>query len=238
MDILENKVAVITGATSGIGEAVCHQFAKLKINMVLHGRNEQQLIKLSQMTNSAYLVGDITQKNTPEQLLQMALGKYGRCDILINNAGILEYGSIEDINIEKVCQMVRVNVEAAFNIVYYFVKHFKKQNDGDLVNISSVLGTKVQATGGAYAGTKFALEALSEALRMELACTNVRITCIEPGLVKTLLHRHLDVAPTVSRNIPNPLVPSDIADSVVYILQQDRNIRIPKFMILPKDHII
>jgi NADP-dependent 3-hydroxy acid dehydrogenase YdfG len=109
--------------------------------------------------------------------------------------------------------------------------------EGTLVNISSVLGTKVRTTAGAYAATKYAVEALSEALRMELARTNVRITCIEPGLVRSGLHRHLDIHPAESMGI-EPLTPEDIADQVLHVLQQPANVRIPRLMVLPKDHEI
>ena len=121
---------------------------------------------------------------------------------------------------------------------YTFAKYFKDRDAGHIINISSVLGTKIRETAGAYAGTKFAIEALSEALRIELSKTNVKIACIEPGLVKTELHREWVSHPSEIMDIPNPLSPEDIADMILYVLQQKDSVRIPKLMILPKDHVI
>jgi NADP-dependent 3-hydroxy acid dehydrogenase YdfG len=118
------------------------------------------------------------------------------------------------------------------------LKRFKEQGSGHIINISSVLGTKVRPTAGAYAATKFALEALSEALRMELTGTNIQVSCIEPGLVMTELHNSWEIHPKDSMNIHEPLEVSNIVDAVLYIINQPAHVRIPKLMILPKDHNI
>jgi NADP-dependent 3-hydroxy acid dehydrogenase YdfG len=149
---------------------------------------------------------------------------------------MIEAGSIDSINIDKVCEMVRVNVEAAFRVAYTFLRHFVRQGHGHLLNMSSVLGTKVRPTAGAYSGTKYAIEALSEALRMEVAGTPVAVTCIEPGLVLTRLHRDWPVHPTEGFNIPNPLQPEDVARCIPFLLSQPGHVRIPRLMILPSEH--
>lgn len=107
-----------------------------------------------------------------------------------------------------------------------------------MINISSVMGTKIRPTAGAYAATKFAVEALSEALRMELTGTNIRVSCIEPGLVMTELHKDWEVYPNESMGINHPLSVDDIVNSVRFILSQPDHVGIPKLMILPKDHNI
>ena len=163
---------------------------------------------------------------------------HGRCDVLLNNAGVIEVGDIETINVERVCAMVRLNVEATFRMAYTFLRHFRKQDGGHLVNISSVLGTKVRPTAGAYAGTKHALEALSEALRMEVAGSGVRITCVEPGLVLTELHDAWHIHPSESMGIPHPLRPEDVARCVRFVLSQPAHVRIPRIMVVPGEHAI
>jgi NADP-dependent 3-hydroxy acid dehydrogenase YdfG len=238
MEQLQGKVAVITGSTSGIGKALARAFAGKGVQLVLHGRDEDKLVQLAAETSAAYVLGDITRPDIPGRLLETALQRFGRCDIAVNNAGLLENGPVEAIDIEKVCTMVRVNVEAAFRVAFTFAKHFKARDAGDLINISSVMGTKVRETAGAYAGTKFAVEALSEGLRLEFATTNVRVSCIEPGVVETGLDRRQDTPTAQKLNIAQPLVAEDIVDAVLYILQQDRNIRIPKLMILPRGHVV
>ncbi len=234
----KNLVAVITGATSGMGKAIAKAFHSKQIRMILHGRNETKLKQIAHATQSTYVLGDITQPDIPRILLQTAKEHFNHCDIIVNNAGVLEVGAIEEINIDKMCEMVRVNVEAAYRVIYTFVKYFKENDAGHIINISSTLGTKVREKAGAYAGTKFAIEALSEALRIELAKTNVKITCIEPGLVKTNLHRNWKIDPAELMDVPNPLSPEDIADTVLYVLQRKANVRIPRLMIMPKDNAI
>lgn len=236
--MIKDKVAVITGASSGIGMAIAKELGKREIKLVLTGRNEDKLNEICEELKAVSVIGDITKADVQNKLLEVAKKKYGRCDILINNAGTIEVGTIEEINIEKLTDMIRVNVEATFRITYLFLKEFKKMDSGHIINISSVMGTKVRQTAGAYSGTKYAIEALSEALRMELAGTNIKISCIEPGLVMTELHKDWDIHPSVGMGINNPLQPKDIAEKVLYLLDQPEHIRIPKIMILPSDHII
>ena len=233
-----DRTAIITGATSGIGKAVAEAFYQNKIRCVLTGRNESALREIAERTESVYLTSDVNSPNLPQQLIDLSIKNYGRCDILINNAGTIETGVIESIDVEQVTAMVRTNVEAAFRFIYTFLKHCKMQGSGHLINLSSVLGTKVRETAGAYAGTKFAVEALSEALRMELSKTDIQITCIEPGLVKTELHRRWEKHPSDLMDIPDPLQPEDVANTILYVLSQPARVRIPRIMVLPKDHVI
>jgi NADP-dependent 3-hydroxy acid dehydrogenase YdfG len=202
----------------------------------LTGRREDRLAELKgELEHAAVLTGDISQVGMPQSLLKNALDAFGRCDIVFNNAGIIKAGSIDEIDIEDVCYMVRVNVEAAFRMAYVAVKHFKSTGSGYLLNTSSVLGTKVRPTAGAYAGTKFAIEALTEALRLELAKTNIGVSCVEPGLVQTDLHREWPVPPAQSLNIPRPLQPEDIARVVRFILEQPDHVRLPRILAVPSD---
>lgn len=236
--LLKDKVAVITGASSGIGKAVTERFSAEGIKSIITARRKNELNILSENTGAVPVEGDMTEPDLPRRLLELAIKQYGRCDIIVNNAGILTSGTIEEIDVEKVSQMVKINVEAAFRISYTFLKYFKTKNSGHLINISSILGTKARPTTGAYAGTKYAIEALSEALRMELAGTNVKVSCIEPGLVMTELHNEWEVHPSKKFNISKPLQPEDIAEQIIFILKQPDHIRIPRLMILPGEHSI
>ena len=233
---LKDKVAIITGASSGIGRAVARNLNEAGVKFILTGRRESHLTELrDELEHVAVLTGDISQKGMPQSLLAAALDTFGRCDIVFNNAGIMKAGSIDDIDIEDMCYMVRVNVEAAFRMAYVAVKHFKSTGSGYLLNTSSVLGTKVRPTAGAYAGTKFAIEALTEALRLELAKTDIGVSCVEPGLVQTDLHRECPVPPAQSLNIPRPLQPEDIARVVRFILEQPDHVRLPRILAVPSD---
>ncbi|MFO8084548.1 MAG: SDR family oxidoreductase [Desulfobacterales bacterium] len=235
---LSGKVAIITGASSGIGLAVARELHSLGMYLVLNARREKLLKKVAGQLKAEIIVGDISLPSMPDKLLELALDVHGHCDVVLNNAGIIETGDIKTIEIDKVCEMVRVNVEAAYRVAYTFVRHFLSQGHGHLLNISSVLGTKVRLTAGAYCGTKYAIEALSEALRMELAGTAVGITCIEPGLAMTDLHRDLPEHPSKQMKIKHPLQPEDIARCVRFVLTQPEHVRIPKIMVLPGEHQI
>ncbi|UCH46459.1 MAG: SDR family oxidoreductase [Betaproteobacteria bacterium] len=235
---LSGKVAVITGASSGIGLAVANELHSHGMKLVLNSRSEARLAPLESEVGATVLAGDVTSPDLPKTLLDLALSTYGQCDVVLNNAGLIEVGPIESIDIDKVCAMVRTNVEAAYRVAYTFMRHFVDRGEGHLLNTSSVLGTKVRPTAGAYAGTKYAIEALSEALRMEVAGTGVAVTCIEPGLVRTALHRDWPVQPSEALNVPNPLTPEDIARSVSFVLNQPAHVRIPRIMILPGEQQI
>lgn len=233
-----NKVAVITGATGGIGAEVAKALSGAGYRLVLSGRSAEKLnaLTLQLKTPPVIVVGDLQDASIPQRLLSAALDAFGRCDVCFNNGGIIEVGPIETIDVERVCEMVRVNIEAAFRVAYVFLKHFVEQKAGHLVNTSSVLGKKVRPTAGAYAATKYAIEALSEALRIELSRTDVQVSCIQPGLVRTGLHDRGEVHPADAMGIAEPLTPADIARMVLFILEQPAHVRIPQLMILPKGH--
>jgi NADP-dependent 3-hydroxy acid dehydrogenase YdfG len=235
---LDDQVAVVTGASSGIGLGIARELRALGLKLILTARNPELLRPICAELGAGMLLADITEAAVPQRLLDLALERFGRCDVVVNNAGTIEVGPIASIDIERVCAMVRVNVESAYRVAYTFMRHFAAQGSGHLLNVSSVMGTKVRPTAGAYSGTKFALEALSEALRMEVAGTGVAVTCIEPGIVATELHRDWPVHPTVGMNIAQPLSPEDVARSVRFVLTQPQHVRIPRLMILPGEHQI
>jgi len=248
MSDLAGQVAVITGASSGIGEAVAKDLRQAGLNLVISARREDRLKELAgQIGQTTVVAGDILDPDLPAKLIDTAVQTYGRCDVVFNNAGTLVISPLDEIDIDKVCHMVRINVEAAFRMAHAALMHFRKtssadnpggDNAGHLINTSSIMGTKVRPTAGWYAGTKYALEALCEALRMELAGTDIRISCIEPGLVVTELHNDWPTPPAQVLNIPNPLVPEDIARLVRFILEQPKHVRLPRIMILPGEHSI
>ncbi len=225
---LENKTAIVTGATSGIGFASAKALHKAGVNLVVTGRTAERVNTMSQeFEGVASLVGDIREPDLPQRLIDLALEQYGSCDIVFNNAGVIHNGPMDKINIDAVCEMVQINVEAAFRMAYTAVKHFDSVNCGHLINTSSVLGIKTRIYTGAYAGTKHAIEALSEALRIELSRRPIQVTCIQPGLVMTDLHRDYPLHPKETMKIDKPLTPDDVADAVMYALTRPDHVTIP-----------
>ncbi|WP_392562175.1 SDR family oxidoreductase [Orbus sturtevantii] len=231
-----SQVAVVTGASSGIGEAIVKTLLKNDYNLLGNGRTINSTF--TPQSNLILNSEDLLIPETAQNLLNMVLQQWQRCDILFVNAGTIESANIETIDIDKMCKMVRLKVEMSYRIIYTFLKYFKQINRGHIIITSSVMGTKTRENSGAYAGCNFALEALAESLRMELSETNIQITCIEPGLVETKLHREWPIQPNELLNISDKLSPQDIADSILEILKKPAHIRIPKYMILPKGHKI
>lgn len=229
---MDKQVAVVTGASSGIGKAICNSLINNNYNVIANGRSVKKVFKEHQ--NILLCSSDLLEPSTAEELLNLTLNKYGKCDVICVNAGIIESNSIENIDIDKMCMMMRLKVEMSFRLIYTFLKYFKKTGKGHIVITSSVMGTKTRENSGAYSACNYALEALAESLRMELSDTDIKITCIEPGLVETNLHNEWEIKPKELLNISNALTPEDIANAVVDILNMPEHIRIPKYMILPK----
>lgn len=235
------KVAVITSATGGIGTAIAKSLSRAGYSLVLNAPSNEKLGALAAQLNgpSVVVAGNLRAESVPQMLLEAALQKFGRCDACFNNSGLLEAGTIEAIDIERICNMVRVNVEGAFRTAYTFLQYFVQQGYGHLVNTSSVLGKKVRPTVGAYAATKYAIEALSEALRLELSKTDVQISCIEPGMVRTGTSDRWETPPTDLLGLDEPWEPDDIARMVLYILEPSTaHVRIPEAMMLEPSHAI
>ncbi|HTB97854.1 MAG TPA: SDR family oxidoreductase [Terracidiphilus sp.] len=232
MDSRTSKVAVITGATGGIGSAIARSLSRAGYSLVLNAPSNEGLVSLATRLPgpSEIVAGNLRVESMPQTLLDAAMESFGRCDVCFNNGGLLEAGTIETIDIERICNMVRVNVEGAFRIAYTFLQHFVQQGFGHLVNTSSVLGPKVRPTVGAYAATKYAIEALSEALRMELSKTNVQISCIEPGSVRIGLHDRWEVPPPELMGVGRSMEPEDIARMVLFVLEQPAHDRIPQLV--------
>ncbi|MFD0707435.1 SDR family oxidoreductase [Photorhabdus akhurstii] len=236
---LSGKVAIVTGASSGIGMALVRRLAADGMNLVLHGRREDRLRALErELGGLCWFAGDLTDALAPGALIDAAIEKFGRLDFAINNAGINHTGTINEIDVDKMCSMVRVNVEAAYRFTYTVLKHFLREGKGHLIHTTSVMGYKVRENAGGYAGTKHAVEALCEALRLELARSAVKVSCVAPGLVQTELHRDLMVHPSVSRNIARPLSAEDVAQTIIWVMTQPAHINIPQIVVLPQDHPI
>lgn len=236
---LEGQVAIITGASSGIGAETARVLREAGMKLVITARRQDRLDALAkEIGETVSLAGDALDPAMPQRLIDTAVSAFGKCDVVFNNAGILHIKPLDKLDIEKTCLMVRVNTEAAYRLMYTAVRHFQKVGRGHLVSTSSILGTKVRPNGGWYAGTKYAIEAVHEALRMELAGTGIRISAVQPGLVITELHADWETPPAQVLGIEAPLMPIDIARCVKFVLEQPPHVNIAKLMALPGEQSI
>lgn len=236
---LTGKVAIVTGASSGIGRAVARDLASAGVKLVVAARRAEPLEAIKNGSEHVEIIqGDVTDESLPQALIDKAMRSFGSCDIVVHAAGMLNTGTIEEVDIDEMCRMVRINTEASVRLTYTVMKHFKKAGSGHLVHLSSILGTKTRPGAGVYAGTKYSIEALVESLRMELAGTKIKVSAVQPGVVLTELHNRIPVHPTKSLNITQPLQPEDIAACIRFILTQPDHVRIPVMMVLPGEQSI
>jgi NADP-dependent 3-hydroxy acid dehydrogenase YdfG len=231
---LKGRVAAITGASGGIGEAIARDLSAQGCRLVLTARSGDTLKALcDELGDAVYLAGDATDESLPQRLLDLAAERFGRADILINNAGVMSIGSVEDTDIDKVCAMARINFEALVRFAYTFLKPMKARGAGFLINTSSVAGTMIPPLGGVYAGSKHAVEAFTDALWNELTGSGVGIAVIEPGTVATGLYKDWDQKSKDWVQGAGALAAEDIAACVRFMLTRPDHMRIVRMLALP-----
>jgi len=185
---LTGKTAVVTGASSGIGEATARLLAQHKCNVVLAARREDRLNGLAAELGEGALAvpTNVTDPAACEALVSLAVGDFGSVDILVANAGVGLYGSIAEGEPEDWRRMFEVNVLGVLYVARAALRHMLGRGSGDVVLVSSLAGRRVpRADGTVYAATKHALTAVAEGLRMEVHARGIRVISVEPGLVRT-----------------------------------------------------
>jgi len=191
----KNKVVVITGASSGIGEAAAEKFAKKGANIVLVARRKDKLEevekKLAKYSIKTLLqVCDVSDKEQVKQMYEKVIDTFSQIDVLVNNAGFVIYGKVKELSIEDIESQMQTNYFGMINCTKYFLPHFLKQNSGHMVNVASVGGSFGVPGIASYCATKFAMLGFSEGLHHELHGTNVGVTVVSPIMVKTALFDH------------------------------------------------
>lgn len=234
MSVLEGKVVVITGASAGIGAAIARDLAPLGVKLVLNARRTGQLDALAAELGSEVEIvsGDIAEAAVGQTLLDSTLARFGRADVLINNAGIFRNGPVDDVDLDALEMMIALNFTAAVRNAYLFAREMKRAGSGHIVNISSISANLTTPGCGVYSGTKRALEGFSECLRIELADTGVRVGVISPGTTATEVFNHIpaDKRPSAAAPIQR-LEAEDIAAGVRYLLEQPPRVNVPHLRI-------
>jgi NADP-dependent 3-hydroxy acid dehydrogenase YdfG len=240
---LEGKVAIITGASSGIGEATAIALAAEGAKVVIAARRVERLEAVAKQIidhggQALSIVSDITDEAQAKNVIQKAYAEFGHIDILVNNAGISFPGRIENADPSNWRKMIDINVLALMYTTHIALPIFKAQKSGHIVNISSVAGRIARAGMAGYNVTKWGVNAFSEALRQEVYQDNIRVTIIEPGLVETEIDQHItDIVAKqeieARRKAITPLQSEDIAAAIVYAVSQPQHVNVNEILIRP-----
>ncbi|MGY3053039.1 NADP-dependent 3-hydroxy acid dehydrogenase YdfG [Pedobacter sp. UYEF25] len=238
---IEKKVVVITGASSGLGEATAKHLAEKGAIVVLGARREDKLIQITKDITSKggtaiYQVTDVTKKEEVKALVDIAVTTYGKIDVLINNAGIMPIAPMAEVRTDEWDSMIDVNIKGVLYGIAAALPIFQKQESGHFINLGSVAGIKVFSPGGSvYSGTKFAVRAISDGLRHEVG-RNIRTTTIEPGAVDSeLKHSTNHKESSVGVNEFYKLaIPADaVARAIAYAIEQPADVDINEIVIRP-----
>ncbi|MEB6170049.1 SDR family oxidoreductase [Staphylococcus pseudoxylosus] len=233
MSELKDKVAIVTGASSGIGASIAETLSQHGVKVVLTGRNKarlsdvaKQLQENSQSEIDTHIV-DVTQKDEVAKLVKETEDKFGHVDILVNSAGLMLSSAITDGDVEAWENMIDVNVKGTLYGINAVLPIFLNQSTGHIINIASISGFEVTKQSTLYSASKAAVHTITQGLEKELAKTGVRVTSISPGMVDTPLSNNTDWG---SRK---KLDPQDIAEAVVYTLQQPSHVNINEVTVRP-----
>jgi NADP-dependent 3-hydroxy acid dehydrogenase YdfG len=240
---MANNVAIVTGASSGIGYSTSLALSKAGLRVAIGARRvdklkvlEKEIIKNNQEVFAGKL--DVTTKSDCDSFVDAVISKWGRVDVLVNNAGLMPLSYFKNGKVEEWEQMIDVNIKGVLYCTSAVIPHMLKEKSGHIVNMSSVAGRIVFAGGTVYCATKHAITAFSEGIRKELSPKyNIRVTCIEPGAVSTeLLDTITDesmagfVQATKNMEI---LQSEDIANAVLYAVSAPDHVNVNEILIRP-----
>ncbi|XP_049311399.1 3-oxoacyl-[acyl-carrier-protein] reductase FabG-like [Bactrocera dorsalis] len=228
---LVGKVVIVTGASSGIGATTAVEFAKQGSKVVLTGRNEANLKSteaackaVNSKVELLLIVADVT--TDAEKIIKTTIDKFGQLDVLVNNAGYGEGGSILDINVDQFDRVMNTNLRSVFLLTKYAAPHLIK-TQGNIVNVSSVAGLRANAGFSVYCTSKAALDQFTRCVALDLAPKNVRVNAVNPGLIVTNFYQGLGISEEVyakyveQSKTTNPLgrvgETKEVADAIVFL---------------------
>ncbi|HDG5454136.1 SDR family oxidoreductase [Staphylococcus aureus] len=230
MTVLTDKIAVVTGAGSGIGEAIATLLHEEGAKVVLAGRNKEKLQNVANQLsqdNVKVVPTDVTKKEEVDELIKIAQETFGRLDIVINSAGQMLSSKITDYQVDEWDSMIDVNIKGTLYTAQAALPTMLEQSSGHLINIASISGFEVTKISTIYSATKAAVHTITQGLEKELAKTGVKVTSISPGMV--------DTAITAAYNPSDrkKLDPQDIAEAVLYALTQPSHVNVNEITVRP-----
>ena len=241
MNNIENKVVVITGASSGLGEATARLLAKKGAKVALGARRTEKLEAIvhdirAEGGQAEFIGMDITKPQEVQALIEKALSAFGQIDVLVNNAGLMSIAPLSELKVDEWDRMIDINIKGVLYGIAATLPVFQKQNFGHFINLASVAGLKVFSPGGTvYSGTKFAVRAISEGLRHEVGGT-IRTTTIEPGAVESELKfgsSHKESSEFVTDFYKQAIPADSVARAIAYAIEQPADVDINEIVLRP-----
>jgi NADP-dependent 3-hydroxy acid dehydrogenase YdfG len=239
---LSNQVVAVTGASSGIGEATALACVRAGAAVALAARRSERIEELAARIQAdggraIAVTTDVGDEAQARAFVERAHAELGRLDVLVNNAGVMLLGPIENAPTEEWRRMIEANVFGVLYCTHAALPLMHEQGSGNIVNVSSVAGRVARAGSGVYNLTKFGVGAFSESLRQEAVPLGVRVTCVEPGAVATELagHNREEVLAQMAKRFEGvtPLSPEDIANAILYAIGQPPNVSINEVLVRP-----
>ncbi len=236
---IENKVVVITGASSGNGAVTARHLARHGAKLVLGARRLDRLQALAtelSLGADAAVQTDVTQYDQVKRLVDHAVQTHGRIDVILNNAGLMPHSPLERVKVEDWDRMIDVNLRGVLYGIAAALPYMKAQKSGHIINVSSIAGHKVRPGSAVYAATKTAVRVISEGLRQEVKPYNIRTTVISPGAVATELAESV-TEPDIAENVRQAMaiaVPADaFATMVVFAMSQPEDVDVHEIVFRP-----
>jgi NADP-dependent 3-hydroxy acid dehydrogenase YdfG len=241
MSNIKDKVIMITGASSGIGEATARELASKGAKVILAARREDRLKQLQAEIQTSggqviYKVTDVSSRQQMEELAAYALKEFGQIDVLVNNAGIMPLSPIHQKKVDEWDSMIDVNIKGVLYGIAAVISHMRERKEGHIINVSSIAGHLVFEASAVYSGTKFAVRAISEGLRMEEAANNIRTTVISPGTISTELLNSIsdpDLKSSIVEVSNIGIEPASIARAIAFAIEQPADVAINEMIVRP-----
>ena len=241
--MIKDKVAIITGASSGIGSATALALSNAGVKVAIGARRIDRLEKLAKKISDNggevfYQKLDVTQKLECDSFAKAVLDKWNSIDILVNNAGLMPLSFFKNLKVDEWDKMIDVNIKGVLYSTASVISHMKEKKSGHIVNLSSVAGRVVFPAGSVYCATKFAIAAFTEGLRQEFSVrSNIRVTSIEPGIVATELTDTI-TDESLQQFVENgkkmeTLQAQDIANAILYAVDSPSHVNVNEILIRP-----
>ncbi|UOR13295.1 SDR family oxidoreductase [Halobacillus amylolyticus] len=242
MSSIKDKVVIITGASSGIGEETAKELADKGANIVLAARREERLRDLQETLKSngskvIYQVTDVASYEEMEALAEKAHSEFGKIDVIVNNAGLMPLSLLNKRKVDEWNQMIDVNIKGVLHGIAAVLPYMRERKEGHIINVSSVAGHSVSPGTAVYSGTKYAVRAITEGLRKEESVnSNIRATIISPGAVSTELTDTItdeDVKAGVEKNYQQAIKPDSIARTIRFAIEEPSEVGINEILVRP-----